>query len=93
MISLQRPHVFSIVRPHVQTFLSFFDKPLSPDVSQEHQANQAPVSKDVFEDLAALAAEMDDLEDLEEMAVTKVNAMKGPLRAGRFFRKNIRKWP
>lgn len=38
---------------------------------QEHQA----LDKNIFEDLAAMAAE---IEDLEEMAVTKVNAMKGP---------------
>lgn len=38
---------------------------------QEHQT----LDKNIFEDLAAMAAE---IEDLEEMAVTKVNAMKGP---------------
>lgn len=37
---------------------------------EEHQA----LDKNIFEDLAAMAAE---IEDLEEMAVTKVNAMKG----------------
>ena len=43
---------------------------------QEHQTLGA---SNVFEDLTALAAEM---EDLAEMAVTKVNAMKGTVVAG-----------
>ena len=44
---------------------------------QEHQTLGA---SNVFEDLTAMAAEM---EDLAEMAVTKVNAMKGTVVAGR----------